>query len=470
MKVRLRTVIAAGFALLVVVTVLLASLLSGVFLRREFEAYVTAQQKSEADELAQAIASHYSPENGGWNIDYIHCMGMYALKDGYVLRLMDREGQTVWDAENHDMALCRKIMNTIRLRMQETHPELDGDFISARYEVKGEGEVVGYLEISYYTPYFMDENDFQFAKAANRILSVAGGVSLLLALGLGIVLAGRITKPLSGVVTVSKRISDGNYGVRIETERRVAELHELTDSVNRMAASLREQEVLRKQMTADIAHELRTPVANVSSYLELMLDGAMEPTPERIENCYQELGRLAALIADLERLEQEETGELVLRKEAVELRELAEHVIGAFATQIQEKDLKITVTGAPISVEADPGRLRQVLVNLISNAVKYTDSGGWIAVEVGEQNGCAVIDVADSGIGIPKEDTERVFERFYRTDKSRARKTGGTGIGLSIARAIVQAHGGTISCESEPGQGSRFKISLPSPGGKRLTP
>lgn len=233
-----------------------------------------------------------------------------------------------------------------------------------------------------------------------------------------------------------------------------------------MAASLREQEALRKQMTADIAHELRTPVANVSSYLELMLDGTMEPTPERIENCYQELGRLAALIADLERLEQEETGELVLQKEAVELRDLAERVIGAFATQIQEKDLKSTVTGRQTVVQADPGRLRQVLVNLISNAMKYTDRGGRIAVEIGERDGCAIITVADSGIGIPKEDTERVFERFYRTDKSRARKTGGTGIGLSIARAIVQAHGGTISCESEPGKGSRFEVSLPL----RLTP
>lgn len=228
-----------------------------------------------------------------------------------------------------------------------------------------------------------------------------------------------------------------------------------------MAASLEEQEYLRRQMTGDIAHELRTPVTNISSYMELMIDDVMEPTPERLKSCYDELSRLSGLIADLERLESAESGEITLNKEDVELLRLSETILKSFETGIHEKNINTRIIGEEVHLWADRGKISQVIANLLSNALKYTDENGNITISVKQKKDSAELIVEDTGIGISKEEQDRVFERFYRTDKSRTRKTGGAGIGLSITKAIVQAHRGTITCESEPGTGSRFIVILP---------
>lgn len=388
-------------------------------------------------------------------------MGMYALKDGFIIRLYDEDENLLWDAENHDMALCHEVMDTITLRMQENRPELGGDFVAYSYALESGGKQIGELEISYYTPYYMNENDFQFIHALNRILSLAGAVSLLVAAVLGVLFARRITKPISGVISATKKISEGDYGVRVDTNLKERETHELAESVNHMAASLEEQEYLRRQMTGDIAHELRTPVTNISSYMEMMIDDVMEPTPERLTSCYDELSRLSGLITDLERLESAESGEINLNKEDVELLHLSEMILQGFETGIHGKNIGAWVSGEEVHICADRGRISQVIANLLSNALKYTDEDGKITISIKKKNDIAELVVEDTGIGISKEEQARVFERFYRTDKSRTRKTGGAGIGLSITKAIVQAHRGTFHCESEPGKGSRFIVTLP---------
>ena len=418
-------------------------------------------QKKQADDLAESIGSHYDASGGGFNIDYVHGMGMYALKDGFIIRLYDKDGTLLWDAANHDMVLCHKMMDTVTLRMLKNRPELNGDFITYSYDLKTQEKQIGKLEISYYTPYYMDENDFQFIHSLNRILSLTGAVSLSLAALLGVLFARRITKPISGVISATKKISEGDYGVRVDTSLKERETYELAKSVNHMAASLEEQEYLRRQLTGDIAHELRTPVTNISSYMELMTCDVMEPTPERLKSCYDELSRLSDLITDLERLESAESAEYDLNKEEIELLGLSETILQGFETTIHEKKIDAQVSGEEVPICADRGRISQVIANLLSNALKYTDENGRIIIFVRKKKDLAELVVEDTGIGISKEEQERVFERFYRTDKSRTRKTGGAGIGLSITRAIVQAHGGTITCESEPGTGSAFFVTLP---------
>ncbi|MBQ1490350.1 MAG: HAMP domain-containing histidine kinase, partial [Blautia sp.] len=350
---------------------------------------------------------------------------------------------------------------TITLRMQEKRPDLNGDFVTFSYSFETGGKPSGALEISYYTPYYLDENDFQFIHAINRILGLAGLVSLLASIWLGMLFARRITKPISGVISATKKISEGDYGVRVSTDLKERETHELAEAVNHMAASLEEQEYLRKQMTGDIAHELRTPVANISSYMEMMLENVLDPTPERLKSCYDELSRLSGLISDLERLENAEAAVYHLDKEDVELFSLAGTILQGFETGLHEKNIEAKIIGEKVHVRADKGRIGQVIANLLSNALKYTDEKGNITIYIKNLKDAAQLIVEDTGIGISKEERARVFERFYRTDKSRTRKTGGVGIGLSISKAIVQAHKGTITCESEPGAGSSFIVTLP---------
>lgn len=457
----LRSTLAIRFALLVLAAISLISITANIMISREFEEYVKEQQKLEADNIAQNISSQYSAVNGGWNIDYIHGMGMYGLESGFIIKLYDVDENVLWDAEHHDMTLCIDVMQSITVLMQEKRPDLNGDFVTHRYDLKQSGVIVGYLDISYYSPYHMNENDFQFITALNRILAAVGSVSLIGAVIMGVLLANSIVKPISKVVEITQKISDGDYDTRFKEGIRTKELHELILAVNQMAESLEEQENLRKRLTSDVTHELRTPVANISSYMEMMTDGIMEPTPERLQNCYDELQRLSGLISDLERLRQAENENLVLDKSDVDLRELSQVVMGNFEIQLREKHLDGQVTGDAAIVPIDRDRMQQVITNLVSNSIKYTNDGGTVRVIIEDTNDSGIIHVEDSGIGIPQENLKRIFERFYRTDKSRNRKTGGAGIGLTIAKAIVQAHKGKLTVESEEGKGSRFTVVLP---------
>lgn len=462
----LRATISIRFALLVLAAISLISVVSNVLISNQFESYVEEQQKIKADHIAKNMSHVYRADGGGWNLDYVHGMGMSALDDGFIIKLYDQDENILWDAENHDMNLCHELMQSIYIRMQEERPDLEGNFLTHRYDLMQADITVGYLDISYYSPYYMDENDFQFIAALNYILVTIGFFSFVGAIVMGVLLANNIVKPISKTVEITRKISDGDYGTRLEDGVRTKELYELTQAVNQMAESLEEQEALRKRLTSDVTHELRTPVANLSSYIEMMLDKVLEPTQERLQSCYDELQRLSGLISDLERLRQVENDNLVLNKSDVDLRALSQAVMGNFESQLREKHLIGQVTGDAAIVSIDRSRMQQVITNLVSNAIKYSNDGGTVRVVIENAEDSAMIRVQDDGIGISQADLKRIFERFYRADKSRNRKTGGAGIGLTIVKTIVQAHKGTISARSEEGKGSCFTVVLPKRGSK----
>ncbi|MGN1345610.1 MAG: sensor histidine kinase [Eubacteriales bacterium] len=457
----LRTMIAVFFALIVLAVIFLISAASEILISRQFEKYIGQQQYKKAEEMAVNLTHQYDNAAGEWNLDYIHGIGMYALSEGYIIKLYDAEEKVLWDAENHDMTLCSQMMDAISLRMQEERPELNGDFVTHRFDLRWAGGIVGFLDVSYYSPYYLNETDFQFIAALNRILLGVGTVSLLGAVLLGRILAGSIAKPITETAEITERISEGDYSIRFTGKVRSRELAGLAGAVNRMAASLEEQENLRRRLTSDVAHELRTPIANVTSYLEALLEGVWEPTPDRLRNCYEELERISGLVADLEQLQQVENGNLQLHKTKEDLWELVQSVVRSFEQPLAEKQLHCTVEGGHPVVSVDRGRIQQVVTNLLSNAIKYSNEGGRIRLLLEETEDAGLLRVEDEGVGIAEADLKRIFERFYRTDKSRSRQTGGAGIGLTIVKAIVRAHSGQISVESKPGQGSTFTVWLP---------
>ena len=463
MKRKISTQLAAGFAFIVLITVAVISVTANGLISRQFEQYVAQQRKMSSEQLAQSLSFQYHAEDGTWNVDYIHGLGMYALKDGYLIRLSDAEGQVIWDAENHDMTLCHQIMQDIRTQMSQRRPDLDGNFTTYRYDLKQNDEVIGYLDVSYYSPYYLNESDFRFLDSLNRILLVVGICAAAAAAAAGAVLAKSLSVPLLKVTEITRKISDGDYGARLETENgQTQEIAALSGAVNHMAESLERQETLRRRLTSDVAHELRTPVANVSLNLEMMLDEVWEPTKDRLQSCYEELGRISGIISDLEKLRQMEAENMNLELEPVNLLELAQAVETAFEPDLKKKKLTCEVSGEAAAVMGDQRRLHQVIFNLVSNAVKYSTEGGSIQIRVKQEKHKAVLIVEDQGIGMAEEELPLIFERFYRTDLSRSRKTGGAGIGLAIVKAIVQAHQGTVTVTSKVGCGSRFTVTLPA--------
>jgi signal transduction histidine kinase len=256
--------------------------------------------------------------------------------------------------------------------------------------------------------------------------------------------------------------------IRIPDQYKTRELAELSRSLNELAAELEEAERRQMRLSSDIAHELRTPLTCLQGNLEAMIDGVYKPDQEHLESCHEEIMRLISLVQDLNTLTlfEWETGYLSgeggsdvsygraknLHKTEFDLAKLLRITAEQFRTAANEKGIEIKLNLIESPITADYDRLKQVFINLLSNAVKYTDRGS-ITIAIGEGAGGWVVTIADTGIGIPESDLPHIFERFYRSDKSRSRRTerfgtGGAGIGLTIAAAIVQAHGGTIGAES----------------------
>jgi len=458
----LRKQLSLSILLTLLITIGLIGLLSNWFINREFEKYITELGRERRENIVDDLGRQFDGFKRNWKLDYVHAIGMNALYDGYILKLYDAGGNMVWDAENHDMSLCGQIMNEISARMEERGAE--GGFVDNTYEIDQNGKKVGAVSIKYYGPFFMNEADFNFINVMNTVLLVIGILSSACSVVVGCLLARRISRPVTKTAYIAKQISKGNYDIRFEPGTRIRELDDLADAINHLSDALKSQEKLRKQMTADVAHELRTPLTALSSHLEAMIEGLWDATPERLKSCHEEVKRLGTLVEDLGQLAKIEGENLVLIKSRMDLFEIVHTVSDTMKGEISKKSLTLSIEGSPVFAEADKNRFSQVVANLLSNAVKYTPEGGAIGIEVYETDRLGIVKVTDTGIGIPETELPLIFERFYRTDKSRNRKSGGAGIGLAIVKSIVNAHGGTVTVESIKEQGSCFTVSIPKEG------
>ena len=305
-----------------------------------------------------------------------------------------------------------------------------------------------------------------FAMAVNQILVIAAAAALLTAILVSTFVTRRLVRPIQRMKDASRRIAAGEYEERVEVPGE-DELGALAHSFNQMAQTLEETEVRRRQLVGDVAHELRTPLANIRSVMEGLVDGVLPPDPSTFHQVEREVGRLQRLVQDLEELSRAEAGQLLLEKERVEPSRFIAEAAGRLQPQYEDKGVALAVDlpeQLP-AVEADSWRMTQVLLNLLGNALQYTPHGGQVTVEAEQEQDQIVVCVTDTGMGIDPEDLPHLFERFYRADKSRARAGGGSGIGLTIARHLVEAHGGQLWAESAgPGQGSTFTFTLPAPG------
>lgn len=455
----LRSQLSLSIMLIMLVAVALVSLLVNITVNRQFEGYITAQEQTRRDNIVSDLSNQYNRTTRNWNTEYLHAIGMYSLYDGYLLTVNNPAGRMLWDAESHDMTLCREIMNDISARMNQR--KSNGGFTTYTYDLLQGKEKIGSVSIRAYGPYFFKENDFQYINMLNALLFVIGLISCIFSVITGVLLAHRIARPITKTAEIANQIARGDYKIRFEGDAKTEELSSLISSINDLADALDKQEKYRKQLTTDIAHELRTPLTAIRSHLEAMVEGLWEATPERLNGCLEEIKRLGNLISDLNRLSKLEEDDVKLNKSRVDLMEVVHTVSGNFEKEAHKKNIILSVLGASAFIYADKDRVSQVITNILSNAVKYTPDGGHIRIEVKGSEFDGIVSIQDDGIGISQKDIPFVFERFYRTDQSRSRKTGGAGIGLTIAKSIVEAHRGNISIESQENKGSRFTVTLP---------
>lgn len=464
---RLRLIL--SFVLVVIITISTMLIVAGRSTASEVRAFMFRGGMVGIEDLAAALEDYYQA-NGSWeginqaaifpgrgpgwrggNSPGQH--GMMGSMMGQRLRLTDSQGVLLVDTA-----------------VDDPQGRLAPADLERAIPLRSGPDVIGYLLPEGGTSFTQtDEANLlrRLNRAALGAAVVAGGVALFLALVLGY----QLVRPVNDLIQAAGNLARGDLSQRVMV-RGNDEMATLGKTFNQMAAELEQSEASRRAMTADIAHELRNPLAVQRAHLEALQDGIYPATPENLAPILEQNLLLTRLVDDLRTLALADAGQLQLERRPVDLEELLKRVAAQFSPQAEAGGILIDLSsgGSCPPALVDPGRIEQVFGNLLSNALRYTPPGGTIAISLECKPGAARISIHDSGPGIPEQALPHVFDRFYRADRSRSRAGGGSGLGLAIARQLVQAHGGSLVAANHPQGGAVFTLELPLENGLQSLP
>lgn len=444
MKRSLRTHLLILYVLLAGISGILVPILSMGITLKEFKGYLLRKNQLEIEELTASLSQLYL-EDGQWNRQRIaDVLRPFQRLPALSIVLLDSEDKRIFPPRNQNM--------------RSPSPQLEDG--TEKRPLFHEGVKIGSLLIRQGPSPGKLERFFISSLVQHTVLGAS--VMIFIAAVLGFWVAGGISRPILNAAERARNISQSNYHSVPEKLTEIKELDMLSESVAHLGRSLASQERLRKRLTADVAHELRTPITVLKAQLEAFVDGVWEATPERLNTCVAEIDRLGNLISEVERLADFEGDILNLRIQPCDLGNILNNAANAFLPLFEKASIKLSTTiPSGIWVDLDISRFRHVIENLLSNALRYTEPQGEVEIRLDSFEENVRIEVKDTGIGIAPEDLPHIFDRFYRTDASRTRATGGRGIGLAIAKAAVEAHGGTLSVKSLYGKGCLFSVTLP---------
>ncbi len=446
MKNSLRSKLLFQFTTLVLICMLVIPSFIGWQMNRQFRKYSSERFEEDREQLVKTLEKSFAEGRNG--TDVTSDMLRWPIAE---VTVYNSNGTKIYEVKHISRRkragnTQKSNKNKIRTLAEDLHSKT--------------GEKTGKV-IFEVVPFKLSREGFLLRRFQQN-LEIWIAVMLVLSAFFAIFMTERIIRPVLAAAKRAELISKGYFPAEKSKESDIKEIQALTDSVDRLGNELAEQENLRKRLMSDIAHELRNPVTVIKAHLEAIEDGIWEPTPERIALTISEIDRLSLLIKEVEKLTTiEKTGNgLILTQ--TNLAHLAEKCALTFTPLFENKGVKLTIeTDKDVMLALDPAKIRQVVENLLSNALRYTDKGGIVQLSLKKNNREILLSVKDSGIGIADEDLPNIFERFYRTDKSRTRESGGMGIGLAVVKAIIEAHGAKIYAESKEGQGSTFIVKFP---------
>ncbi len=427
----------------------LVALFAGIIVRTESNTFLNAFNQ---EAILNRLADYYAA-NDGWEspVQEINASPLPQLEWGRGYFVTDVTGQIV-----------------IPAALPGSRPQIPPEQLRRAAPILVDGETVGYLLGREAPPnannnFEPDRARLDFLQRVNQTLLLAAlgaaGISLIM----GVLLARSLTHPLQELTHATRAVALGDLTLQVPV-RSQDELGELAASFNQMNTQLARARDQRRQMTADIAHDLRTPLSIILGHSEALHEGVLPPTPDTFYIIHDEAKRLSRLVEELRTLSLAEADELPMSPRPISPAALLERAFIAYTPQAQKQAISLTLQAPPDlpEVNVDPDRLAQVLDNLLNNALRFTPAGGKITLGAAATDRAIRLWVQDDGPGIPAAELEHVFNRFYRGDKARQRQEGGSGLGLAIARSIVENHHGRIWAASAPGQGTTFTIELPS--------
>jgi signal transduction histidine kinase len=440
-----------AFILVIVVTIGTASVFVARAITSEYRRYEDRTNELNANRI-QFLVTNYYFANRSWDGVQSVLGQLDAMGAGRIV-VTDNSGVVVGDSQN---VLTGKSYRSNQPGITLSMPVIT---MSPSSQATSQNVAFGTL---YIMPAAASALSVFLSSALSHYMLWGGLIALALAGAITFFLSRRILAPVRALTTTAHKLGKGDFTQRVAIKDK-GELGELADTFNSMANDLERTESLRRNMVADIAHELRTPLSNVSGYLEAIRDDVVKPDIATISSLSEEVDLLSRLVNDLQELTLADAGELRLIRQTEDIAHLVRQSVTAVQTRVAEKGLVIQteIQDALPAVFIDYQRISQVLRNYLANAIIHTPFGGRISVSATSTGPEIEIAVADTGEGIPAQDLPNMFERFYRVDKSRTRARGGSGLGLTIAKRLVEAHGGKVGVESKEGKGSRFSFTLP---------
>lgn len=446
-------------SLVIVLITLLLSMLSVNFVfKRQFSDYLTHTTEATINQLPDRLSSSYL-SNGNWDPQALNDIA-HTLPMGTEITLKEPSGKTILTLANPMESMMH---NNSGMGMGMGMSYSVQEWKTKILNVNGPQGILAIASVHYpASARVLNPSDASFVSAIYRSLLLAGSLALLIGILLSYWTSRRLVSPLQRLTQAVYRVGEGQLDVQVPISTK-DEVGQLATAFNDMAGNLKKQEYLRRQFTADIAHELRTPLTSIRSYIEAFQDGVLPADTENLTIINEEIERLVALSSDLKDLNVAEIGALKPNFTQVSLEDLLDRVVYKLLPLIQEREINLEweKPNQSIVIQGDEHLLTRLFYNVIHNAYKYTQSKGKISIRIENNIQDAHIQIRDSGMGIPEEDLPYIFERFYRADKSRARETGGTGIGLALVKQITLLHNGTIEVDSEIGRGSEFTVILP---------
>src|SRR3954469_11586003 len=434
---RIRTQLVAVTVGIAVTAVLIATLSSAIAVDGAVERFGRMDLQLSAEHTAAVAGFFYGRDGRRWTPGAVREIARLESVEGHIVVVRNRRGHVV-PGSAAQQAPQRALA-----------PVIVG------------GRRVGSISLAHRGGGYLRVLSKELHQALQRNYVVAGLTAAALGVLVAVVLAFALSGPVRRLTAAAARIESGDLDTPIEADRGAAELRQLGRMIGRVVETLKREDAIRRETISDLAHELRTPMAGLRGRIEAAQDGVLTDMPALLESMHADVLRLGRLMEDVEHLAAAQQPGLLLDHQEVDLAQLARSRARAFEDYYRAAGISFLADIEPVSTTGDAERLGQVIDNLLSNALRYTDKGGRVILRVLSARTHAIIEVADTGVGIAPEELPRIFDRFWRAEKSRSRATGGGGLGLALVHELARAHDGRVDVESMPGRGSRFRIHLP---------
>lgn len=466
---------AVSFALTSLMTVIVLVSVVSVVWGTAFSDYTRSNITDIATVAAKKLADSYEQE-GNWTAEELRSIAKSSLvTEDLGIQVVNKKGVVVYDDSWPSASATAEARENGSSSESESDKKAshspvssaptDSDSVANVEIVTGSGEHVGQVKLwAIGSDALLTKADSAFREKTFNAMALAAVVAICISVVIGYFVSRMLTNPIRRITSTAKQIRDGDLSARTGL-RGDDEIDQLGETFDEMATSLEKDMKHEKRLTSDVAHELRTPLMAMLATVEAMQDGVYPTDEEHLETVASETRRLARLVQQMLDLSRQENSTAPLNLEQVDMVPFVRSIVNAQERLFVERDLRLRFAdetqGHNDTVEADPDMITQCVINLMSNAMRYTPEGGWVVVSVLTDRKHVMVSVSDTGIGIAKEDLSRIFGRFWRADASRAREAGGLGVGLAVTKKIVERHHGYISVESELGKGTTFTIHLP---------